>query len=490
MNFPENFAFILFGATGDLACKKLLPALYQAVRFTPALKKGRFICLTHHPLSRKDYFEIIKAHILQENRGDFTEEDWLGFIAQIDVLELDILEDSHFDRLAGFIDSLSATTKIFYLSTSPRFFSDIVRHLTRVGLHRGDARLVLEKPLGRDLASAQALHHIISQSFSEQQIYRIDHYLGKESVQNLMALRFGNRFLEPLWNRVHIRSVQITLAEDIGIDGRGDFYDDIGALRDMVQNHLLQLLCFVAMEVPYNLSPDAIRDEKLKILRSLRLYNPQEAWDNSIFGQYLAGMVAGQNVPRYTQEKNIPPQSITETFVALKMQIDNWRWAGVPFYLRTGKRLHKKLAQIVVSFRSVPHHLFYPPLGNITTNKLVINLQPEESMMLYMAAKPPGESRQLQSVALNLNFTEQLHQRRPSAYEKLLCDIIRGDLSLFVRQDELEEAWRRMTPFLDIKNTPEILKPYMAGSWGPMPASQLLYKEQTCWHEEEQHAKI
>ncbi|MEM6603521.1 MAG: glucose-6-phosphate dehydrogenase [Pseudomonadota bacterium] len=481
-----KFVFVLFGATGDLALNKLLPALYNAVRFNPSLAQGHFICLGRSITDEDKYFATVKSYIEKVSQTDFDADIWQKFRSLFSFLKLDAQTAADFDILKRRIEALQPDVKIYYLSTSPKIFPDIVHHLTRTSLNEGNTRIVLEKPLGSNLSAAQKINKIVQNAFPEDQIYRIDHYLGKESVQNLMALRFGNRFLEPLWNRIHIRSVQITIAEDIGISSRGAFYEDIGALRDMMQNHLLQLLCFIAMEPPYALTPDAIRDEKLKILRSIPLYTHDEALKNTIFGQYAEGMINGQAVPAYLKEAEVKENSKTETYIAAKFLVSNWRWAGVPFYLRTGKRLPKKLAEIVISFRSVPHNIFMPPLNAEAPNKLVINLQPHDDMRLYMAAKPPGATSQLQQVSLNLNFTKQLNQRRPSAYERLLCDIIRGDLSLFVRQDELEEAWKIMTPLLELKEkNPDILEAYRAGSWGPESSHVLLEKDRAKWHEEQ-----
>ena len=484
--FPENFVFVLFGATGDLAYKKLIPALYQAFRYNPTLSHGHFICLGRSASTKEEYLKTAKKFIENNQQITFDLASWETFKEHFLYLKLDVAYAEDFDVLNDTITQLNPSTKIFYLSTSPRLFSDIVHHLGRTALHQGDARLVLEKPLGHDFESAKNINKLVRSLFDENQIYRIDHYLGKESVQNLMALRFGNRFLEPLWNRVHIKSVQITIAEDIGIEKRGAFYEETGALRDMMQNHLLQLLCFVAMEPPYKLDPDAIRDEKLKVLKSIPLYSAQEAEKNTVFGQYKAGAIAGQSVPAYRDEENVASDSATETYIATKLNVQNWRWADVPFYLRTGKRMAEKHSEIIVSFRSVPHALYQPPSGRPAPNKLVINLQPDDDMCLDMAAKPPGNSTKLSAVSLNLNFTKQLNQRRPTAYERLLTDIIRGDLSLFVRQDELEEAWLKITPFLTFKQqSPEHLKSYMAGSWGPSSASSLLLQDGAKWHEEE-----
>ena len=352
--FPENFVFVLFGATGDLAYKKLLPALFQAFRFNPSLSHGHFICLGRSASTKEEYLETAKTFIENNDQIEFDADIWEKFIENFLFLKLDVHHPEDFDALKEEIETLNPATKIFYLSTSPRLFSDIVNNLGRTELHQGDARVVLEKPLGHDLASAQEINRLVRSIFNENQIYRIDHYLGKESVQNLMALRFGNRFLEPLWNRVHIKSVQITIAENIGIGSRGAFYEETGALRDMMQNHLLQLLCFVAMEPPYKLDPDAIRDEKLKVLKSIPTYSVDEAQNNTVFGQYKSGATGGEAVPAYRDEDDIDDNSNTETYVATKLNVQNWRWADVPFYLRTGKEWPKnnlKLLYLFVLFR-------------------------------------------------------------------------------------------------------------------------------------------
>ena len=351
-------------------------------------------------------------------------------------------------------------------------------------LNHHNSRVVLEKPLGNDLNSSNDINDYVAKFFNEQQIYRIDHFLGKESVQNLMAIRFGNTLFEALWRRQWVHSVQITVAEDIGVGSRGDFYEHTGALRDMLQNHLLQMLCIVAMEPPSSLDADVIRDEKLKVLRSLKPLSEDDVLNNVIRGQYKAGAIAGQPVKGYLEEDKIVPNSHTETFVALKAEIQNWRWAGVPFYLRTGKRMQEKVAEIVIQFKDIPCKIF-PTSGGTFANRLIIRIQPEETVKLFFLAKQPGDTNRLQPVYLDLDFNEMFHARRTDGYERLLLDITRGNLSLFVRRDEQIAAWKWVEPILGTwKNLRVAPKQYTAGTWGPASSSALLARDGLYWHEE------
>ena len=481
------FDMVLFGGTGDLVMRKLLPSLYQAHAASLLNQQGRLLALGRKAMSRDDYLALVEKNARQHIKEHFDAAAWESFRARIDYLQVDAGEAAHYPALAEAVGQHPERVVVCYLATAPNLFAGICENLAAVGLNRPNVRVVLEKPLGIDLDSSNEINDAVARFFKEDQLYRIDHYLGKESVQNLMAIRFANALFEPLWRREWIHDVQITISEDLGVGTRGDFYDGTGALRDMVQNHLLQLLCIVAMEPPANMEADAVRDEKLKVLKALRPFSEQDVANKTVRGQYKAGAVAGQPVVGYLQEQGIPADSQTETFVALKAEIDNWRWAGVPFFLRTGKRMQERLAEIVINFRDVPHQLFSGPLsGSHTANRLVIQLQPEESIRLYFLAKEPGDTMRLQPAYLDLDFYKAFKVRRADAYERLLLDVIRGKLALFMRRDELVEAWRWVMPIMECwqnsSNTPP--KQYTAGTWGPAASSALLSRDGISWHEE------
>jgi glucose-6-phosphate 1-dehydrogenase len=373
---------------------------------------------------------------------------------------------------------------VFYLATAPGLFAGICAHLDAAGLVDAHSRVVLEKPLGTDLASAQAINTEVARHFREEQIYRIDHYLGKETVQNLMVLRFGNAMFEPLWRAPFIKSVQITVAETVGVGSRAGFYDGAGALRDMVQNHLLQLLCIVAMEQPISLDADDVRDEKLKVLRSLRKMDLADIRRDTVRGQYGEGVADGQSAQSYQQEEGVAPGSRTETFVALRAHINNARWANVPFFLRTGKRMAKRHSQIIIEFAEQPFSIFGAGPKH-QPNRLIITLQPEESIHLGLMVKEPGSGMNLHPVKLELDLQSSSDKRRAEAYERLLIDVIKGRLTHFMRRDELEAAWRWIEPILDgwqaLDDKP---RPYAAGSWGPAASSALMARENLSWFEE------
>jgi len=444
----EAFDFILFGGSGDLAMRKLLPALYYRHRDTGNTEGWRIIGIGRAELSREDYLKLVlescRKHVAAQ---DFTDAAFEAFAKHLEYLRLDANSPQDFATLAERLKGSESRTRVFYLATAPGLFAGITANLGAAGLVTDDSRVVLEKPLGRDLASATKINQDVGRVFAEHQIFRIDHYLGKETVQNLIALRFGNVLFEPLWNRSWVRDVQITIAETVGVEGRGEFYDSVGAIRDMVQNHLLQLLCIVAMEPPANIEPDTMRDEKLKVLRALRPFTDPDVAAKTVRGQYRAGAIRNQPVPGYLEEEGIPPTSKTETFVAIKAELDNWRWAGVPFYLRTGKRMQDRLAEIVVNFRGVPHPMF-PSTGNGAINRLVITLQPQEGLRLDLMAKVPGEGMQIQPIPLDMFFSETYQARQWDAYERLIMDVIRGRLTLFMRRDELDAAWRWVEPIM------------------------------------------
>jgi len=481
----QPFDMVLFGGTGDLVMRKLLPALYHQHQDGNLPESGRVLCLGRSQPDQENYLQSALTHARKYLGEAFNDKDWASFAARVRYLKLDAQDKAAYASLASVLNERPEHVRVFYLATAPNLFAGICENLASVGLNKGVSRVVLEKPLGHDLASSQVINAQVGKYFKEAQIYRIDHYLGKEAVQNLMALRFGNTLFEPLWRREWIRDVQITVTEQVGVEGRGDFYDKAGALRDMVQNHLLQVLCIIAMEPPASTDPDAVRDEKLKTLRALRRFGPNEVATKTVRGQYKAGALAGGPVIGYLDEPGIAPNSTTQTFVAIKAEIDTWRWAGVPFYLRTGKRMQERLAEIVINFRPVPHSIFGLPAGGQSANRLVIQLQPEESVRLYLLAKQPGDQMRLRSVHLDLDFDEFFKARRPDAYERLLTDVIRGRLTLFMRRDELEEAWKWVEPILHVwEASDEPPKSYTAGTWGPAASSALLSRDGFCWHEE------
>jgi glucose-6-phosphate 1-dehydrogenase len=474
------FAFVLFGGTGDLAMRKILPALYAAHRDGLLAPDGRIVSVAQTALDTR-----VDEHVKPYIPGTAIDDSvWRSFRERIAYVALDASQPEAFSLLGDTLGTGSSRS-IFYLATGPALFVPICRALASAGLTEG-SRVVLEKPLGYDLESSNAINDAVGQIFNEDQIYRIDHYLGKEAVQNLLALRFGNSLFEPLWRREWVESIQITVAEQLGVEGRGNFYDQTGALRDMVQNHLLQLLSIIAMEPPQSMDADAVRDEKLRVLRALKPVLGEEIRQSVVRGQYHAGAIKDTPVCAYHGEPGVRQGSTTETFVALKVEVENWRWAGVPFFLRTGKRLAGRIAEIVVNFRPVPHSALGPMALRPGSNRLTIRLQPNESIRLSALAKQPGMGMTLQGVHLDLAFDQFFQQDRMEAYQRLLLDVIAGRLALFVRRDEQEAAWRWVAPIIEDWATPGSLpKPYASGTWGPAAASALLARHNTCWQEEE-----
>ncbi|AYC34926.1 glucose-6-phosphate dehydrogenase [Pseudomonas cavernae] len=472
---------LVFGGTGDLALHKLLPALYHLHRDGRLDPQTRILALARQPLSRADYQALAERRCrAQVARADFDGPTWQSFAARLDYFAMDVAQSADFGRLAKRLDSRERV-QVYYLATAPKLFEDIAAHLAIAGLAGPQARIVLEKPIGHSLESAKAINAAIGAVFDESRVFRIDHYLGKETVQNLMALRFANALFEPIWRAGHIDHVQISVSETLGVENRGAYYDHSGAMRDMVQNHLLQLLCLVAMEAPVRFDAEAVRDEKLKVLQALKPMHGLDVQDKTVRGQYIAGKIGGQEVPAYYFEKNVDNDSDTETFVALQAEIDNWRWAGVPFYLRTGKRLAKKSSEIVIQFKPVPHRLF----NGGEANRLLIRLQPEERISLQLMAKAPGKGMRLEPVELDLNLAQAFQQkRRWDAYERLLLDVIEGDSTLFMRRDEVEAAWAWVDPILlgwqEYYQSP---RPYPAGSSGPEQAHSLLELQGRSWHD-------
>ena len=483
-----SFDLVFFGGTGDLTWRKLMPALFQAFRHGKLPPGGRILSVARDEQSDDKYRGWLKERFQDVEGGKRpSDEEFARFAELLHYRRMDLSQPEHYAGLKQWLEDRGADTAVLYLATSPHLFPQICAQLGAVGLNGPHVRVVLEKPLGHDLASAQDINRVVRSVFSETQAFRIDHYLGKPSVQNLMALRFGNALFEPLWRRESIANIQITLAESLGVGTRGDFYDRTGTLRDMVQNHALQLLSMVAMEPPSRYDADAIRDEKLKVLRSLKPFTDDSVARDVVRGQYRAGNTEGQAVKGYLDEVKVPPDSRCETFVALRTEVQNWRWAGVPFYLRTGKRLPARDAQIVVNFRPTPHSIFP---GVNQPNKLVIKLQPEDGLELHLlAAKGTSQNEALSAVSLDLDFDKAFPETRVGAYERLLLEAIAGRLNLFVRSDEQEQAWSWVEPILQAWKRDNAAgggpRPYAAGTWGPAAASALVARDGYAWSEEQ-----
>ena len=487
-----SFDLVLFGGTGDLAWRKLMPALFQAFRHGTLPEGGRIIGVGRDKHSHEQYRALIQARFDKvELAKRPSAEEFARFAALLEFVPMDLSKVADYAALAETLNARGAQTVVMYVATAPSLFTMVCEQLATVGLNAPHIRVVLEKPLGHDLASNRAINQTVRRYFEEKQVFRIDHYLGKPAVQNLFALRFGNALFEPLWRREHIANIQITIAEDLGVESRGAFYETTGALRDMVQNHALQLLCAIGMEPPINAHADAIRDEKLKVLRALKPWTPETLQQHVVRGQYASGSSNGTAVRAYTDEPGVAPNSQTETFVALRAEIANWRWAGVPFYIRTGKRLATRDARIVVNFRPTPHAIFSTPAG--AANRLVINLQPKDGLELHLLAQGADKrlasgqrsSTQLAPVQLDLDFDKRFGSERVGAYERLLLDVIEGRLNLFVRSDEQEEAWRWVEPILNAwRQDSQGPRPYAAGTWGPSAASAMIARDGFCWSEE------
>jgi glucose-6-phosphate 1-dehydrogenase len=476
---------LLFGGTGDLAQKMLFPSLYFLDADGFLASELRIIATARAHMSRDEFVALTRKGVAA--RGDLDAAVWSRFEARLDYVEGDATTAEGAQKLKAAVGDAKAP--MFYLAISPSLYAKVCAALGASGLATPASRIVLEKPIGRDLESSKAINGAVAEVFEENRVFRIDHYLGKETVQNLIALRFANTLFEPLWNNLTIDHVQITVAETEGVGDRWPYYDEYGALRDMLQNHMLQLLCFVAMEPPADMDPDSVRNEKVKVLRSLRPFTRVEAQTCSVRGQYTAGVVGGAEAKAYEAERGQP--SGTETFVALRADIDNWRWAGVPFFLRTGKRLPDRRTQIVIQFKGVPHSIFGGAAkADLVANQLVIDLQPDEDIELLLMNKAPGLSRggmRLQSLPLSLSLLKAYsgpNARRRIAYERLLLDVIHGNSTLFVRRDEVEQAWHWIDGVADAWAEAGMApKPYAAGSWGPAGAFALIERSERVWHD-------
>ncbi len=481
----DPFDFVIFGATGDLAERKLLPALYHRQVAGQFSEPTRIFAAARGRMSDEAYKDFA-AKALQEHLrdGDKDKKAIQEFLKRLNFITVDATSDTGWATLKKELGKDEKRIRAFYFAVSPALFGEIATRIKDHGLITPQTRVVVEKPIGRDLESAKMLNDTIGHVFREEQIFRIDHYLGKETVQNLMALRFANALYEPIWNSAHVDHIQITVSEAVGLEGRAGYYDKSGALRDMVQNHMLQLLCLVAMESPSSLDADAVRDEKLKVLRALTPITNGSTARHTVRGQYRAGASAGGAVKSYAEELG-SDTSTTETFVAIKAEIANWRWAGVPFYLRTGKRLASRVSEIVIQFKPVPHSIFPDAAGIMVANKLVIRLQPDEGVKQWIMIKDPGPGgMRLRHVPLDMSFAEEFDVRNPDAYERLIMDVVRGNQTLFMRRDEVEAAWKWIDPIQTAWNeTRQDVQGYTAGTWGPSASIALIERDGRTWHE-------
>jgi glucose-6-phosphate 1-dehydrogenase len=489
-------AVVIFGANGDLTKRKLLPSLYR-LAFERRLPQGFAVLGISRTSMSDDVFrskmeDSVKEHL--EN-SPFDQALWDDFARGLFYEPGDVGDESSYARIGARLDQIAKTRQtagnvLFYLSTQPSHYGPAAGGLGRAGLATANngawRRLVVEKPFGNDESSARELETQLHQHFTEDQLYRIDHYLGKETVQNILAFRFGNPIFEPLWNRQYINHVQITAAESIGVEGRGAYYQEAGALRDMIQNHLLQVLATVAMEPSAVFGPAAVRDERAKLLRSIRVYKPSEVLENAVAGQYGPARVGGQDLPGFREEPGVDPNAITDTYAAVTFQIENWRWAGVPFYVRTGKRLPKRVTDIAIR---VPHSLFVTEGGDgesfdtARPNLLILRIQPEEGISLRFSSKQPGAGMKLRPVSMDFNYGTSFGTRTPTAYETLLVDAMVGDATLYTRQDMVEASWTAVQPILDVWSgqNPNGFPNYPAGTWGPKASDEMLARRGHEW---------
>lgn len=480
------FDLVVFGGTGDLAARKLLPALYKRDRAGQLPEEARIIGVARKHLGHEGYLEFVRTALHSHIPATELEEDAVSrFLTRLDFCTVDVTGEDGWADLAKLLEPGAERVRAFYYAVSPDLFSPISTHIQKFGMVTPQSRVVVEKPLGSDGESARAVNAAISCVFGEHQVFRIDHYLGKETVQNLMALRFANRMFEPLWNSTHIDHIQITVAEELGVGERGGYYDTSGAIRDMVQNHILQLLCLLAMEPPDAFEADSVRDEKLKVLKALRRIDERNAEQYTVRGQYRSGSVSGQPTQSYLADIG-KDESDTETFVAIRAEIANWRWAGVPFFLRTGKRLATRTSEIIINFRPISHSIFDHTAGRISQNRLIIRLQPDEGMTLEVMIKDPGPGgMRLRRIPLDMSFAETFGVSNPDAYERLLMDVIRGNQTLFMRHDEVAAAWRWIDPIITAwTGTSQRVHYYSAGTWGPSASVALIERDGRTWLED------
>lgn len=485
-------AMVIFGATGDLTRRKLLPALYRLSQ--QRVVPGEFAVLgtARHTHNDDEFRSAMKEAVAQFGHEDSLDEStWQSFAKRLFYLGGDFNDPALYQKLKKKLEEIdheydTQGNRIFYLATAPDYFGLIAGQLGEAGIAKPKkkawTRIIVEKPFGHDLESARALNKELARVFDEKQIYRIDHYLGKETVQNLLAFRFANSIFEPLWNRQYIDHIQITNAETIGVEGRGPYYEKAGALRDMIQNHVFQVTSLIAMEPPASLSANSVRDEKFKAMQSVRPFPPERIEEFTVRGQYGPGIVLGDKVPGYREEPGVDPNSSTETFAALRLHIDNWRWSGVPIYLRSGKRLQKHVTEIAIQFKDVPHRLFTDSDSPLEPNVLVIRIQPNEGITLRFGAKLPGQAMRIRAVSMDFRYGSSFGVKSPEAYERLLLDCMLGDSTLYARRDMVERGWEIVAPILEAWKKPASDFPnYEAGSWGPRAAFELIERERRQW---------
>jgi glucose-6-phosphate 1-dehydrogenase len=488
---PEPNIIVFYGASGDLVKRKLVPALYHLKRERRLPAEFTIVGVARRDWSHDYFREQMREGVESYSDGIGSEELWRNFAEGLFYCPGNMNDPASYhklDELLVELDSKRGTrgNRVFYLSVAPEFFPEAIQQLGAAGMlaDASKTRLVIEKPFGRDLNSAQVLNRVVNQVCKEQQVYRIDHYLGKETVQNLMVLRFANAIFEPLWNRQFVDHVQITVGETVGVEDRAGYYESAGALRDMVQNHLMQLVCLTAMEPPNSLDADSIRAEKVKVLQSMRLANINDLDYSAIRGQYKAGWMKGKPVAGYREEPGVNPKSTTPTYVALKLLVDNWRWQGVPFYMRTGKRLPKKVSEISIQFRDVPYLIFQSAAQQANPNVLTMRIQPNEGVSLRFEVKMPGASLRSRPVEMDFRYGSSFGVSGGESYDRLLLDCMMGDQTLFTRADEVEAAWRVITPALvawDAPADPASVPQYAAGSWEPSEAELLINRDGRRW---------
>jgi glucose-6-phosphate 1-dehydrogenase len=490
---PPPAVIVIFGATGDLTRRKLVPGLYSLSAQQLLPPETTIVGVARSPLTDDDFRARMRAGVDDHGATPVDEGVWAGFARRLRYLAVPFDDAGAYERLRALAEDHDARrgtrgNRLFYLATAPEFFPAIAERLGAAGLVRGDGegepftRLVVEKPFGRDLASARALNARLGAVFRERQVFRIDHYLGKETVQNLLVLRFANAIFEPIWNRRYVDHVQITVAEDLGVGTRGGYYETSGAMRDIVQNHMLQVLSIIAMEPPARFESREVRDEKVKLLRAVPAFDAASAARDAVRGQYGPGWIGGSRVPGYREEEGVDPSSGTETYVALRLQVDNWRWSGTPFYLRTGKRMPRRATEVSIHFRAAPHLPFAAAGEAMAPNLLTLRIQPDEGASLRFVAKVPGSRLDLRTVSMDFAYGSAFLRSSPEAYERLLLDALLGDSTLFARWDEVERAWEILDPLIAAWSAaPAAFPDYDAGSWGPEAGDALPARDGRVW---------